>query len=379
LLTQLHWYDRESSVLRRYTAAVSIHSHTNRSRERLGFVERLFASNSLLRTFIHQQHRIARKRSGIEVHLDQAYWTPPLCPRSAYELEKDQIEQLGLVAIVSLSDHDSIEAPQLLRATNSDIPISFEWTAHFRSSKFHIGVHNLPAAHATRWMQDLQKCTASKSEARVRELLQALHAEREALIVFNHPLWNLNRNPAAEFARDLDQFLRLNVDATHAFELNGLRTWQENRRVSELASKWKKIVISGGDRHGCEPNANLNLTNASSFAEWVQEIRIGHRSHVLFMPQYRQSLASRCCKMFLDAIREYPNHGDGCAHWDQRVFHPGRNGPIQPLSEIWSEVPLPLRIILGSARLAESANLMDVMRLFGGRTGAERPARAESR
>jgi len=31
------------------------------------------------------------------------------------------------------------------------------------------------------------------------------------------------------------------------------------------------LLISGGDRHGVEPNANINLTNAVNFTEFVHE------------------------------------------------------------------------------------------------------------
>lgn len=370
--TQLTWYDHDHSILRRFTAGVSIHSHTSRSRESLGFVERIFASNSLLRAFILHQNEVAQKRAGIKVDLSRAYWTPPLCPRSAYEVEREQIEhKLGLKAMISLSDHDSIEAPQLLRIAISEVPISLEWTVPFRTSKFHLGVHNLPAAMAQRWMDDLQACTRSRSVEQVCDTLRALHAEQDVLVVFNHPLWNLYRNPPAEFARNLEEFLKLNNRAIHAFELNGLRGWKENRRTADLAELWQQIAVSGGDRHGLEPNANLNLTRARSFAEWVQEIRVERRSHVMFMPQYSHSLVARCCQTFLEAVREYPNQGDGAPRWDQRTFHPGRNGEIQALSEISRRTPLLLLMILNTARLAEGTKLLDTMRVLGGRNMAQ--------
>jgi hypothetical protein len=372
LQTQLTWYDHDHSILRHFTAGVSIHGHTNRSRESLVFVERSFASNSLLRAFILHQNEIAQKRAGIKVDLSRAYWTPPLCPRSAYEVEREQIEhKLGLKSMISLSDHDSIEAPQLLRIAMSDVPISLEWTVPFRISKFHLGVHNLPAATAQRWMDDLEACTRSRSVEQVCDTLRALHAEQDVLVVFNHPMWNLYRNPPTEFARNLEEFLKLNNHVIHAFELNGLRGWEENRRTADLAMLWKQVVISGGDRHGLEPNANLNLTRARSFAEWVQEIRIERRSHVMFMPQYSHSLVARRCQTFLEAIREYPNQGDGAMRWDQRTFHPGRNGEVQALSEIWRGTPPLLLMILSTARLAESTNVLDAMRILGVRNMAQ--------
>jgi len=216
--TQLTWYEEDRSSLREYTTGVSIHGHTSRSRESLGFVKQLFESNALLRAFIQFQNRIAEKRASMKIDLANAYWTPPLCPRTAYELEKGQIEQkLGLRALVSLSDHDSIEAPQLLRVSMSDMPISLEWTGPFRTAKFHLGIHNLPAERAQQWMNDLAAVTRSKSEEQVTEILGALHAEPDVLLVFNHPLWNLHRIPAAEFNQCLEDFLAANNQFLHAF------------------------------------------------------------------------------------------------------------------------------------------------------------------
>ena len=49
------------------------------------------------------------------------------------------------------------------------------------------------------------------------------------------------------------------------------------------------------------------------------------------MPQYDYSLVARCYQTFLDAIGEYPDHSDGAPRWEQRTYHPGRDGSVQPL------------------------------------------------
>ncbi len=185
----------------RYRTGVSIHSHTNRSKENLEFVERVLESHPLCRAFLHGQRNKAG-RSGVAMQLSRGYWTPPLCPRSAYELEKNQIEQrLDMRALVSLSDHDGIEAPLLLQVVKGIAPpISVEWTVPFQSAKFHLGVHNLPAERAQEWMDELLACTAAATTERVCDLLNTLHAMPGVLLVFNHPLWNLYRLPEATFA-----------------------------------------------------------------------------------------------------------------------------------------------------------------------------------
>jgi len=376
LPAKVAWFDRDQPLIRQFKTGVSIHSHTSRSKESLEFVGRILESHPLLRTFIRAQEGAAT-RTGIQLDLAHGYWTPPLCPRSAYEVEKNQIEQkLGMHALVSLSDHDCIEAPLLLRVLPAmhQTPVSLEWTVPFQSSKFHLGIHNLPGAHAQQWMDELKACTAQPSTTRVCDLLRTLHAIPEVLLVFNHPLWNLYANPPAEFAQNVEDFLALNNGHLHAFELNGLRLWEENRRVAALSARWQQILISGGDRHGCEPNANLNLTRAESFAEWVYELRVERRSQLLFMPQYSHSLFTRCYQTFLDAIRDYPDHSDGASRWDQRTYHPGRNGSLQPLSQLWQRVPGVLCAILGFARLAETTPLLSTLRHYGAKPARTMPA-----
>lgn len=369
----LAWFDRDQFLSRQFKTAVSIHSHTSRSRESLEFVGRIFESHSLLRAFIRTQTVTATKR-GMQLDFARGYWTPPLCPRSAYEVEKNQIEQmLGMQALVSLSDHDCIEAPLLLRVAMRDTPVSLEWTVPFQTSKLHLGVHNLPGAQAQCWMDELKACTADPSTERVCDLLRSLHAIPDVLVVFNHPLWNLYANPAEAFAQNVEDFLALNNGNLHAFELNGLRRWDENHRVAQLAARWRQILVSGGDRHGCEPNANLNLTNAASFTEWVHELRVRRVSQLLFMPQYDHSLVARCYQTFLDAVREYPDHSEGASRWDQRTYHPGRDGNVQPLSQLWRNVPGFLKTILDFASLAESTHLLSTLRHHGGKPSHSMP------
>src|ERR1051325_3225392 len=101
--------------------------------------------------------------------------------------------------------------------------------------------------------------------------------------------------------------LRRCIEVLHAFELNGTRTWKENAEVVDLASSHRRPVISGGDRHAREPAACINLTGASSFAEFACEIR-GGWSNVLFLPHYRDPMALRVLEAGRDVLREYPEY-----------------------------------------------------------------------
>ena len=112
------------------------------------------------------------------------------------------------------------------------------------------------------------------------------------LVVFNHPWWDLADVGAETHTAMLYHFLRAHRDRLHALELNGYRSQAENDRVRMLAAEAELPVISGGDRHGCAPNALLNLTTATTFAEFADEVRDGC-SRVLIMPEYRQHLLLR--------------------------------------------------------------------------------------
>jgi len=258
---------------------------------------------------------------------------------------------------VSLTDHDNIEAPMLLRVVPEArrIPVSVEWTVPFREATFHLGVHNLPSGSAESIMSDLRAYTLNPVEPRLTELLEMLHAEKDVLIVLNHPLWDLNQIGQTTHESALRSFLCDCGEYLHALELSGIRSWRENQAVLHLSEACNQLVISGGDRHGCEPNATLNLSNAQSFAEFVYEVRKDRLSHVLFMPQYTEPFTLRVLQTLLDVIREYPDYSNGSRHWDERVFHPDHAGTVRPLADLWVKPPFYVRYFFALVRLLEVA------------------------
>jgi hypothetical protein len=275
-----------------------------------------------------------------------------MTPKLAFDLEMRQIEKLGLAGMVSITDHDTIKAPMLLRTVPSarQIPVSVEWSAPYGGSQaFHLGVHNLPSARAAEWMATLEEFTAHPSDARLTEILAALHREANVLVVFNHPMWDLYLIGKEKHQFLVNEFLQKNGAFLHALEVNGLRNWDENRTVRRLAEKWNMLLISGGDRHGVEPNANVNLTNATSFTEFVHEVRRERRSNVLFLPQYAEPWKHRILQSTIDAIRHYPEFPQGSRSWDDRVFHPDTTGVVRPLSELWPNGSAPRLISAGLA------------------------------
>jgi hypothetical protein len=319
----------------------------------------------LFRWALRREEIRARHKGGVRVDFQNGYWVPPLSPRTAYELESRQIgEKLFLESIVSLTDHDNIEAPTLLRMLpeSEQIPISLEWSVPDGGTELHLGVHNLPAKDAQAIVSDLNGCTARPSTAAVRELLIRLHRMPEVLVVLNHPMWDLCRVGEQHHREAVLRFLCAFGQHIHALELNGLRSWEENQRVADLAAGWNLPVVSGGDRHGYEPSGCVSLTNASTFSEFAEEVRRG-QSHVLFMPQYAESLTLRIIRTVNDAVRSYLESPVG-ARWDDRVYHPDRDGVMRPLSQLWQHAPAYIGSVFSVLRMLESAPMQRLASAF---------------
>ena len=104
----LHWSARPSE---RFRAGVSLHSHTLHSRESLDFIYVAATRAPLLASVIRWGEGRYQAIHGTELDLSRGWWTPPLGPHDAWALEKSQIEEFGLNAFVSLTDHDNIEGP----------------------------------------------------------------------------------------------------------------------------------------------------------------------------------------------------------------------------------------------------------------------------
>ena len=348
---------KQPGIAAKYRTAVALHSHTNQSKESLLFIPEFAEKWPLLRWALQEQC----KRSVRKIDFSQAYWTPPLPPKLAYEVESSQIEiDLELMSLVSLTDHDSIGAPSALRQLPNPvlIPFAVEWSVPFEGAVFHLGLHNLPESQAHLIMDDLSAYTRNPSVPRLIELLSALHNFPEVLIVFNHPLWDQRCMGRSTFLPKLDLFLQSYAEFLHAFELNAMRGWQENKAVIQLAAAWQRPLISGGDRHGCEPSGNLNLTCATSFSEFVTEIRREQLSHIVFMPQYAEVLGIRFVQTVIDTIRDYPEHPVGSRHWDERVFHMDfQLGYHRPLSKLWKAPPPYLNPIFSIFRMIENASV----------------------
>jgi hypothetical protein len=331
--TRVHRFKGHSRQFCHWRTGISLHSHTMHSKEYLGrlpdYIAKFPIGGYILEREIGRVHLHERRIFDF----NKVYWTPPLSPREAYGLEQGQIEKTGLAPLISLTDHDNVEAGKQLRvlAETSSAPISVEWTVPYADTEFHIGVHNLPASRADRWMSEFAAYSKEPKSDRLREILADLNDETNVLIVLNHPYWDAESVGPAEHRETLKNFLAELLPFFHAIELNGMRSRRENRAVLQLGKALGIPVISGGDRHGCEPNATLNISRAESFPEFVHEVRNERRSEILLMPQFFDALPLRLTENAWHALADAPGEF-GRRHWMTRVFIE-QDGKAAPLSQ----------------------------------------------
>ena len=268
----------------------------------------------------------------------RVWWTPPLEPKAAFDLERNQIEnQLGLKAMVSLSDHDSVDAGFALEmfAECAGAPISSEWSVPLEDSVLHIGVHHLHPARARLLEKAMSTVTANPTPAEVDAMLDELTRDPQTLIVLNHPLWDESRIGYARHVDLVNLFLNRHGRYIHALELNGLRPRKENAEVELLAAERNLPLISGGDRHGCEANACVNLTSAATFSEFAADIRDGAPTHTVYMHQYEEPIRLRILQVMSDVLRTYDDFDPERKHWSDRIFYREEDETVYRLSDVW--------------------------------------------
>jgi hypothetical protein len=332
--TSYQYLWKESRLDTGLRSGVSLHSHTSYSEESMAITA------SFLRRF-----PILDRTLGRAIDFRNAFWTPPLSAQASQRLEEQQIhDQLQLSALVSLTDHDDIQAGMMLRALgHGSAPVSTEWTVPYRSTFFHLGIHNIPFTQAPDLMNEMKQYTARPEASRLKELLGSIATLPEVLVVLNHPLWDEEEIGQAQHEGTLAALLSDCKPFIHALEVNGLRTRTENARVFQLGEENGLPVVAGGDRHGCEPNSILNVSSATTWSEFIYEIKRLGQSQVVFMPQYRRPLALRTAELVCDILREHPGSPADRRTWKDRVFErPGG-----------TETPVPISAL----QLSRSANL----------------------
>jgi hypothetical protein len=158
----------------------------------------------------------------------------------------------------------------------------------------------------------------------------------------------------SEHEAALWRFLEKHEEHIHAIEVNGFRSWSENQAAVDLAESRSIPLISGGDRHCCQPNTMINVTNAASFSEFVDDIRTFRTSQVVVLPDYSKPLPTRQLASIANILSDY-RHTDGTRmKWSDRVYldHRDGNGKVS-LREHWNgRVPIWATLGVSACRLA---------------------------
>ena len=86
------WRDKKAS--QGFRCGVSLHSHTNQSKETLDFLANLGNQYPLTRPLLTRLEQRSERLHGLRIDYAASYWTPPMTPKLAFDLESRQIEKL---------------------------------------------------------------------------------------------------------------------------------------------------------------------------------------------------------------------------------------------------------------------------------------------
>ena len=159
------------------------------------------------------------------------------------------------------------------------------------------------------------------------------------------------------------QFIKHYGEYLHALELNGLRPWAENREVVKLGFACEKPLISGGDRHAVEPNTILDLTDATTFSEYVEQVRSGW-TNVLVTRQYSEPFKFRILQSLQEVMAYREDHGRGWKRWSDRVFYRCEDGVVRSLTTLFGEkAPALVRLVAVTVGMSRHRGLRRSCRL----------------
>ena len=79
----------------------------------------------------------------------------------------------------------------------------------------------------------------------------------------------------------------------------------------------------------------LDLTNAATFPEFVEQVRSGW-TDVLVTDQYREPFGLRVLQNVEEIMRDHTHHGRGWRRWSDRVFYQCDDGVVRPLTALFS-------------------------------------------
>ncbi|HEV3510404.1 MAG TPA: hypothetical protein VGS05_01790 [Candidatus Sulfotelmatobacter sp.] len=258
---------------REFGYAVSLHNHSCHS------VEKLAALNHVVkRAYMRFWSGILQSSFGLghvsNLNYAEVTFNPPYTPEEVYEMEAAAAANWGFDGVhLTITDHDEFAGNLALLGCRPDlngrIAVSEELSLWFQGHLFHLGVNRMPESEAEETHTQIQSAARA---GRYDDLFEMLAASG-CLVILNHPLvaWG----PGAKAFPITDLLSRYGW-AIHALEVNGMRSREENDQVLELAKEWRKPVVGGGDSHLLVASSVLSLSRASTFKDFVDEVKEGH-------------------------------------------------------------------------------------------------------
>ena len=98
--TRLHILRKAENLTPKAKTGVSLHCHTEHSKEMLDFVPHYAEKLPIIAQFWRKERDKYLDKEGQGIDFSTAYWSPPLTPHGVYDIEKTQINEVGLNAIV---------------------------------------------------------------------------------------------------------------------------------------------------------------------------------------------------------------------------------------------------------------------------------------
>jgi hypothetical protein len=258
---------------REFGYAVSLHNHSRHS------VEKLAALNHVVKlAYMRPWSGVLQSAFGLNgvagLNYAEVTYNPPYTPEDVYQMESAATAGWGFHGVhLTISDHDEFAGSLALLRDRADlngrIAIGEELSLWYRGHLFHLGLSGLPESAIVETHDRIQLAARG---GRYDELFETLAASG-CLVVFNHPL--LPWGPEAKIIPATELLSRYGW-AIHALEVNGMRPREENDRVLELARRWRKPVVGGGDSHLLVPSSILSLSQAATFKDFIAEVKDGH-------------------------------------------------------------------------------------------------------
>src|SRR5690349_15025199 len=99
--TRLHILREKTDLSAKAKTGVSLHCHTEYSKEMLDFVPHYADQLPIIASFWQREQVRYREREGRDVDFSTSFWSPPLSPKEVFDIEESQIRELNLDPLVS--------------------------------------------------------------------------------------------------------------------------------------------------------------------------------------------------------------------------------------------------------------------------------------